>query len=266
MSKPLFLPGIGDLTVVRPRGPLRVGRPTKSGTRATPRGAAKYRQTQLEVTAGKPDGKATVEANAHTTVYTQVLQHPRCRWIVRQLELWNREPRARLTLRFDRTSSPEPEVFFAQFSVPCEGTLPRLSNGGVAFVPYRDQLPGTCRDYFAIDGWADYSTPAGQWLWISRDAPLVTFGQHNVLAHRTAGIPDNTHRMLAMLFNNMWYTNFVADSHGVMEFQFDLVWQKALQDAATVRDLAETLCSEPQVVLNPNLKESRIYMERLYRP
>jgi hypothetical protein len=51
-----------------------------------------------------------------------------------------------------------------------------------------------------------------------------------------------------------------------MEFQFDLVWQKALQDAATVRDLAETLCSEPQVVINPNLKESRIYMEQLYRP
>ena len=110
--------------------------------------------------------------------------------------------------------------------MPCEGTLPRLSNGGVAFVPYRDQLPGTCRDYFAIDGWADYSTPHGHWLWVSRDAPLVTFGEHNVLAHRTAGIPDNTHRMLAMLFNNIWYTNFVADSHGVMEFQFDLVWRK----------------------------------------
>ena len=29
-----------------------------------------------------------------------------------------------------------------------------------------------------------------------------------------------------MIFDNFWFTNFVADSHGVMEFQFDLAWRK----------------------------------------
>ena len=32
--------------------------------------------------------------------------------------------------------------------------------------------------------------------------------------------------MLAMVFDNFWFTNFVADSHGVMEFQFDLAWRR----------------------------------------
>jgi hypothetical protein len=266
MSKPLFLPGIGDITVVRPRGfaPRWQAREIWDTGDAARR--AKMRQERLEVIPAAPDGKTITEANAHTTVYTQTLRHARCRWIVRQLELWNREPRARLTLRFDRTTSPDPEVFFAAFCVPCEGALPRLSNGGMPFVPYRDQLPGTCRDYFAIDGWADYATSAGHWLWVSRDAPLVTFGEHNVLAHRTDGVPSNSHRIFAMLLNNLWYTNFVGDSHGVMEFQFDLVWRRNLPDSAAVKDLAETLCSEPQVVINPALKESPIYMERLYRP
>jgi hypothetical protein len=260
------LPGLGDITVVRPRGFSPRWQAHEIWDAADAAQTAKYRQTQLDVTVSEPEGKATVEANAHTIVYTQKLRHPRCRWIVRQLELWNREPRARLTLRFDRTSSPEPEAIFAAFSVPCEGTLPQLSNGGMAFVPYRDQLPGTCRDHFAIDGWADYATSAGHWLWVSRDVPLVTFGEHNVLAHRTSGVPDNTHRLFAMLFSNMWYTNFVGDSHGVMEFQFELVWRKTLPNATAVKDLAETLWSEPQVVINPALRESPIYMERLYRP
>jgi hypothetical protein len=63
-------------------------------------------------------------------------------------------------------------------------------------------------------------------------------------------------------------TNFVADSHGVFEFRFDLVWRDVdgvvtAQDAA---DLAETLLSEPQVVIQPDLKEDPIFMERLHKP
>jgi drug/metabolite transporter (DMT)-like permease len=40
---------------------------------------------------------------------------------------------------------------------------------------YEDQLHGSCRDYFAIDGWAEYETTKGQWLWVSRDTALMTF-------------------------------------------------------------------------------------------
>ena len=28
-----------------------------------------------------------------------------------------------------------------------------------------------------------------------------------------------------MIYNNFWYTNFLGDEPGVMEFQFDLVWR-----------------------------------------
>jgi hypothetical protein len=57
--------------------------------------------------------------------------------------------------------------------------LPRLSSGGLGITPLTDQLSGTCRDYFAIDGWARYATPAGHWLWVTRDAPLFTLdGPH----------------------------------------------------------------------------------------
>jgi hypothetical protein len=266
MTRPLFLPGLGEMVAVRPRGfaPRWVAKQIWEIPDAEQR--AKARRETLEETPAVAAGKASVERNPNTTLFTQALGHPRCRWVVRQLELWNREPRAELTLRFDRLSSPEPEAFFAVFPLPCEGTLPRFSNGGVPFVPYRDQLPGTCRDHFAIDGWVHYQTPQGHWLWVSRDTPLVTLGEQSVVARRSDGVPKDPHRVLAMLFNNMWYTNFVGDSHGVMEFRFELIWRKELDQAAWAERLAQSLLMEPSVIINPGLKESPIFMNRLYRP
>jgi hypothetical protein len=127
--------------------------------------------------------------------------------------------------------------------LPVEGVLPQLSNGGIPFTPYEDQLPGSCKDYFAIDGWAQYATKDGQWLWVSRDAPLVTFNRPEIWKRRTTSAPAD--RLLAVIFNNFWYTNFVGDEHGAMEFQFDLLWKPSIPDP---QSLANTVVSEPVVV------------------
>ena len=74
--------------------------------------------------------------------------------------MWKRQPHVRYTLRINRLSSAAPEIFYVSFPLPTGSQLPRLTNGGIPFVPFADQLPGTCRDYFAIDGAAAYDTPA----------------------------------------------------------------------------------------------------------
>jgi hypothetical protein len=265
MEKPLFEAGTGDFLSVGIQG--FAGRWTYMDLFApddSDQRRQRLRQAIQEVPAVAEES-ARVEQNDHTTVYTQTLAHPRLKWITRQLELFAGEPRARLTLRFHRTESELPEFFFVVSNVPCGRQLPTTSNGGLAFVPYDDQLPGTCRDYFSIDSWVQYPTSAGRWLWVSRDAPLVTFGDPSVLAHRTAP-PENPSRILSMVFNNIWFTNFVADSHGAMEFQFDLAWQSPENPASKPGEQADTLMSEPQVVINPELRESPIYTERLHRP
>jgi hypothetical protein len=100
---------------------------------------------------------------------------------------------------------------------------------------------------------------------VSRDAPLITFGSSPTLALRQAP-PKDVHRLLAMIFNNFWYTNFVADSHGIMEFQFDLVWLEKAEGAAQITDLAQALVTDPVVMINPSLKEDSRVSQRLYRP
>jgi hypothetical protein len=69
---------------------------------------------------------------------------------------------------------------------------------------------------------------------------------------------------MAMIFNNFWYTNFVADSHGIMEFQFDLVWSPK-DDRGEGSDPTGLLL-EPVVVINPSLPEDPSIAKRLFQP
>jgi len=225
----------------------------------------RLQKEKLEFITATASSKVTVEETPHTLRYTQSLDHPRLRWATRRLEIWKREPRARLTFRLNRISSFDPELLCVVSPLPCDGTLPRLSNGGLGFTPFTDQLPGTCRDYFAIDGWAHYSTPEGHWLWVTRDAPLITLDGPHPKSRLTA-LPTRTGRLLAILYDNFWYTNFQGDSPGVMEFQFDLVWRKQLAGDAEAAALAESLVTDPVMVINPALPEHPLFLQHLYRP
>jgi Glycosyl hydrolases family 38 N-terminal domain len=264
MKKPLFTGSVGEFSSVKvnafaPRWMLK----GLCAAGSSARGDA-LRKQYIEAVPATVEGGATVEETPFTRVYVQWLKHPRLEWAQRRFELWKHEPRARVTLRFNRLSSEAPEIFYAGFTLPCEGTLPRLSNGGVPFTPFKEQIPGVCRDHFALDGWADYATPDGHWLWVSRDMPLVSLGSPQIWT-RCQTPPAHPERLLAMLFNNFWYTNFVADEHGVMEFQFDLVWREKL-DTRAAAELADTLVSEPVVLINSGGKDDPIVMQRLFNP
>jgi len=224
-----------------------------------------WQQEKLEFVGASPAGPAVVEENPHTIRYTQPLEHPRLAWATRRLEVWKREPRARLTFRLNRRSSFEPELLCVVNPLPCDGALPRLSSGGMGFTPFTDQMPGACRDYFAIDGWAHYATPDGHWLWVTRDAPLVTLDGPHPKSRLTAP-PARTGRVLAIVYDNFWYTNFQGDSPGVMECQFDLVWREGLEGDREAEAVAEALVAEPVMVINPALPEHPLFLRHLYAP
>jgi hypothetical protein len=65
-----------------------------------------------------------------------------------------------------------------------------------------------------------------------------------------------------MVFDNIWHTNFVADSHGTMEFQFELVWRREIAGPA---ELADALTSDPIVLVNPAVHETPAELKNLYR-
>ena len=260
MEKPLFLSGFGDFLAIE-------GHASRSdlgqllGHRGDEQAAEQVRKALGEVPASA-DAPTQVEKTPFTIIYTQTLQHPRLKYFIRRLELWNGEPRARLTVRLYRTSSTAPENFYLNFRLPAMGEFPVLSCGGTPFVPFHDQLGDTCRAFFVIDGWANYKTHAGEWLWVTRDAPLVTIGGPYELKRDTRD-PGDPGSLSALIFTNYWDTNFAADSHGAMEFQFDLVWKRKIERPAA---LAETLIAEPAVLMNPAAREDPLARKDLWRP
>lgn len=225
------------------------------------------RQEMLKATFAEPVGPTNVEITPHTTVYTQTMKHPRLTWLTRTLEIWHGEPRATLTVRLYRLSSELPEWFYIGCSLPTGDVLPTTSCGGIPYVPFEDQIPNTCRDWFAVDSWVDYTNSDGHWLWVTRDAPVVSFGGPQPYRN-LQGVPPHPNRPYALVFDNSWMTNFVADSHGIFEFRFYFAWKPAGTIKATTEtaDLAETLLSEAQLVIQPDLQEDPIFMERLYKP
>ncbi|MCX6638316.1 MAG: hypothetical protein NT090_24960, partial [Acidobacteria bacterium] len=92
--------------------------------------------------------------------------------------------------------------------------------------------------------------------------PLVSVGGPHTVERRTAP-PEDPHRLLAVVFDNFWHTNFVADSHGEMQFQFDLAWRGKIGRPG---DLAGALVAEPVVLLNPAGRESPELEKNLFRP
>jgi hypothetical protein len=265
MSKPLFEAGTGQLTAFRVGGFAARWKIPELYADHRPAKLDKFRRENLQETPATAAAPAEVRENRHTRLYVQTMCHPRLRWAERQLELWKSEPRARLTLRFYRTSLELPEALVASFTLPCADVLPRASCGGQPFVPFADQLPGTCRDYFAIDGCVGYTTGEGNWYWWSRDCPLVSFGSPAVFAF--PGVPPrDAHRIHAQLFNNFWSTNFVADSSGVMEFRFDLAWSEKQAQGPSLGVMADALGLDPPVAIVPRSKPDPIVVERLFRP
>jgi len=231
----------------------------------------------IAVPAAGEQGMTTTEWREHVTRYTQSLEHPRLKWLTRTLDIYHDEPRARLTVRFNRLSSELPEWFYigTSLAVPKNTTsetmpnmMPITSCGGMPFVPYHDQLPNTCRDYYAVDSWINYVSDGWNRLWVSRDAPLVSFGSPQSVAHLTE-TPENMNQIYAMVFDNTWMTNFVCDEHGIMEFQFDLLMHKddGKTSPAAIAEIAETVLSEPVFVIHPeNSQELPLYQRHLHTP
>ena len=265
MASSLILPGFGEFLSTEvagfaPRAKIHQIWDTNDRTVRN-----EERRSVLQTTSASAEGNATEEDTGETIIYTQSLKHPRLGWAERRLEIWKSEPRIRLEFKLYRKSSELPEVFLVSFPLPVGDTPPTVSNGGIPYKPYREQIPGSCKDYFAIDGWVDYETTNGHWIWATKDVPLVTFGEGDILA-KTVEAPANTNIVRAIVFNNLWHTNFVDNAMGEMDFSFDLKWQSKNADKISASDIAATLVSDPVLFLNPGGPIDPIYKKYLFEP
>jgi len=77
--------------------------------------------------------------------------------------------------------------------------------------------------------------------------------------------PEMMNSVYALIYDNTWMTNFLADQHGIMEFSFDLVLRNP-ESNGTAAELAETILSEPIFINHAQLQENELYLKHLHQP
>ena len=217
----LFRESLGDFSSLEFEGlaPRYAYKDVLVGTTVEARRSSRERLSKQVTAVAK--GPARMHDTGPTVVYEQYLYHRRLRWLRRRLELVKATPRANLTVEMDRLSKPEAaEVFYLRFRLPCDGIAPEMTTGGMPFTP-GDIMPHACRDFFAIDGTLNYLGMDATRVLVCQDNALVSIGgmHDGLMLEQSEGDPDCAY---AILYNNVWYTNFPGDQSGVMTFRFDL--------------------------------------------
>lgn len=258
MEKPLFTGGFGDFVSLQSKIPRwnwsRIWhQDDETRLKRVKEDTEWITATSLE--------NARKEETAYTIKYIQKIQHPRLAQAERIIEIWKNEPRVKYNITFDRTSSFLDEIFYVHFPLPKTGKSPVTSNGGHDFIPYEDQVPGTSMDYFSIDGWIDYPSETGHWIWSTKDAAMVAFDGHQFCSKRKTA-PENMNNLYAMIYNNVWEVNFTADCPGKMSFEFDLAWKKEIQKE-DIPGLVKTYFLPPLVIQNPEFPVSETEFNRM---
>ena len=111
------------------------------------------------------------------------------------------------------------------FNVP-NGQM-RLNIPWAVIEPEKDQIAGSCKNWFSVERWVDISNPRYGVTWATLDAPLVEVGgltanlprtQSNPTAYLEHITPSPT--LYSWVMNNHWHTNYKADQDGLTTFRY----------------------------------------------
>ncbi|MDD4811709.1 MAG: polysaccharide lyase family protein [Bacteroidales bacterium] len=168
---------------------------------------------------------------------------PGCHQLIRQIRLDHQADYLVLTNTVDKKRAPMPErigdrslaqnqnkesVNFAfPFQVP-DGIM-RLDLPLGIMIPWIDQIPSACKNWFSVGRWADISNNELGISWITLDAPLLQVGELSANLVGSQSNPDvwrkevkPTQKLFSWVMNNHWGTNYRQYQEGPVSFRYAL--------------------------------------------
>lgn len=143
------------------------------------------------------------------------------------IKMFSNQPRVEVSVRLHKDSVWMPENVYVALPFTA-GTASNLyvEKSGAAVRPWKDQIPGTCIDYYSIQEgmfWLNQQTQSGLALSIT-DTPMVQlgpleYGQRLLHTQQPESLKPSPY---AWLMTNYWETNFKATLGGFYEFRYAL--------------------------------------------
>ncbi len=159
-------------------------------------------------------------------------QAPGCRRLTQRVRLCG-DLGVEFVNELDKLDVREKEAVY--FTFPCAVERPtfRLEVGGVPLRPEEEQLPGACRDWYAVQRYVAVTNDVLTVLWSPVEAPLVCLtGLTPELwqAHHPQPWANGT--LVSWALNNYWNVNYKASQGGRLVFRYRLGAHEGPFDAA----------------------------------
>jgi hypothetical protein len=178
---------------------------------------------------------------------------PGCNRLAREVRLVDGLDRVELIDLVDKQAvrAVEGVHFGFEFNVP--DPVVRINSPGAVGQPEKDQIPGSCKNWFSVERWVDISNQKYGVTWSTVDAPLVEIG--GLTANLPRGQPNPnaylktirpSSKIYSWAMNNHWHTNYRADQDGPTWFRFALRPHSGYDSAAAMRFGVES--TEPLIV------------------
>ena len=118
------------------------------------------------------------------------------------------------------TIHPEATYLLFPFNIP--NAQARFDIGGVPVRPHLDQIPGSCRDYFTVQGWVDFNNGKHGMTIATPENPMVQLDDFH-FAHDQQDITLERAMFLGWVTNNYWETNFPGAQPGVVTARYAIL-------------------------------------------
>lgn len=204
---------------------------------------------------------AKVTETPYSIVFTQKLHNDRLLAIERRLEIMRDEPRARLSITYDRPihADRELEVIYADFPFPDVPRKVLTSEGGMPYEPYKDNVANTCKGYYVADSWVRIENEDGIRVWSTGTTPVFELGRGMFFLNGDIKEPDDSYRLSSMLYNNAWGLNFPVEYTGKTVCEYDLFWSSENLGINDTEDICDTYIMDKPVLLTPDIKDYDVY-------
>ncbi|OHX65049.1 hypothetical protein NH26_01120 [Flammeovirga pacifica] len=124
----------------------------------------------------------------------------------------------------NKTNIYDPEGVHIAFPFNVERGTVRIDVPFGEYIPEKEQLAGSCKNYFTVQRYVDVSNLDYGITWASPDAPMIELGEitTDALSYGWVNEVKPTQTIYAYLMNNYWETNYKASQDGWHDFRFVL--------------------------------------------
>lgn len=194
--------------------------------------AVDWTPTAEDLSGWQPDWQANRTGPARVTshrVYRtplgvaveQLLEHPAVSKLAQRVFLPTHADWIECEAEWEMNQDSHPQATYLLFPFALPGATARLNMAGQPVVPGRDQLPGVCRDYFTVQGWADLNNGDCGVTVALPENPMVQLGDFHFGKGQAEFVLERP-MLLGWITNNYWETNFQPIQPGLVTARYRL--------------------------------------------